>query len=245
MKISVAQIKPFKGDIEKNITAHLKLIELAIEAQVSALFFPELSITGYEADLAKSLATTQNDKRFDVFQKICDSNNITIGFGAPTKGTSKPLVSMVLFQPHKNRLTYSKQYLYKGEEQYFEKGNEPCYIQLENHKIAPAICYESTVADHSEAAISQSATIYVAAVMTNKSGIHKKLKGLSSLAKKHKIIVLMSNFVGVSGGSESAGKTSIWNQKGDLIGQMNHTDEGLLIYDTNSDLITLRTGQSN
>ena len=28
---------------------------------------------------------------------------------------------MVLFQPHKNRLTYSKQYLYKEEEQYFEK----------------------------------------------------------------------------------------------------------------------------
>lgn len=55
----------------------------------------------------------------------------------------------------------------------------------------------------------------------------------------------MSNFVGVSGGSESAGKTSIWNQKGDLIGQMSDTDEGLLIYDTNSDLITLSTGQSN
>jgi len=86
MKISVAQIKPSKGCIEKNITVHLELIQLAIEAQVSALFFPELSITGYEAELAKSLATDQNDKRFDFFQKISDSNNITIGFGAPTPG---------------------------------------------------------------------------------------------------------------------------------------------------------------
>tara|TARA_B110000483_G_scaffold203692_1_gene246147 strand:- start:1187 stop:1321 length:135 start_codon:yes stop_codon:yes gene_type:complete len=39
MKISVAQIKPFKGYIEKNITVHLELIQLAIEAQISALFF--------------------------------------------------------------------------------------------------------------------------------------------------------------------------------------------------------------
>ena len=79
--------------------------------------------------------------------------------------------------------------------------------------------------------------------MTNKSGIDKKLKGLFSLEKKHKIIVLMSNFVGVSVGSESAGKTSIWNEKGDLKGQMNRTDEGLLIYDKDSDLIkeTLKT----
>ena len=235
MKISVAQIKPFKGAIEKNIKAHLELIELAISEQVSALFFPELSITGYEPELAKSLATTQNDDRFDVFQKLSDLNNITIGFGVPTVGVSKPLVSMVLFQPNKERSTYSKQYLYQGEEAYFENGKKPCFIQIDNHKIAPAICYESSVSEHSDAAISQSATIYVAAVMTNLSGINKKLNVLSNLAKKHKIIVLMSNFVGISGGSESAGKSSIWNQNGKLKGQMNSKEEGLLIYDTDTD----------
>ena len=234
MKISVAQIEPFKGDIGKNITAHLELIHLAVESEVSAIFFPELSITGYEPELAKLLTTTQNDKRFEVFQEISDSKNITIGFGIPTPGISNPLVSMVLIQPYKNRLTYSKQYLYKGEEQYFEKGNEQCFVQLEHHKIAPAICYESTVVEHSDAAISQSATMYVAMVMTNLSGIDKKLNVLSGLAKKHNIIVLMSNFVGVSGGSKAAGKTSIWNRKGNLKGQMNDIDEGLLIYDTDT-----------
>ena len=234
MKISVAQIKPFKGGVEKNITAHLELIELATTEKVSAVFFPELSITGYEPELAKSLATTQKDQRFDVFQKISDLSNVTIGFGAPTVGISKPLVSMILFQPNKERMTYSKQYLYQGEEQYFENGKKPCFIQIDNHKIAPAICYESSVSEHCDAAISQSATIYVAAVMTNVSGINKKLNILSSLAKKHKIIVLMSNFVGISGGSESAGRSSIWNHKGELKGQMNSIEEGLLIYDTDT-----------
>ena len=234
MKISVAQIKPFKGGVEKNITAHLELIELATTEKVSAVFFPELSITGYEPELAKSLATTQKDKRFDVFQKVSDLNNITIGFGVPTAGISKPLVSMILFQPNKERMTYSKQYLYQDEEQYFNNGKKPCFIQIENHKIAPAICYESSVSEHSDAAISQSATIYVAAVMTNPSGINKNLNVLSNLAKKHKIIVLMSNFVGISGGSESAGRSSIWNHKGELKGQMNSIEEGLLIYDTDT-----------
>lgn len=237
MKICVAQIRPFKGNIEKNITSHLELIQFAAREQVSALFFPELSITGYEPELAKSLETNQNDKRFDVFQKMSDLNNITIGIGVPTVGVLKPLVSMVIFQPNKDRLTYSKQYLYKGEEQYFENGNTPCFIQINNHKIAPAICYESSVSEHSDAAISQSATIYIASVMTNLSGIQKKLSVLSGLAKKHRIIVLMSNFVGVSGGSQSAGKTSIWNQKGKLKGQMNSKDEGLLIYDTDTGIV--------
>ena len=235
MKISVAQIKPFKGAIEKNITTHLELIELAITEKVSAVFFPELSITGYEPELAKSLATTQNDQRFDVFQKISDLSNVTIGFGSPTVGISKPLVSMILFQPNKERMTYSKQYLYQGEEQYFENGKKPCFIQIDNHKIAPAICYESSVSEHCDAAISQSATIYVAAVMTSPSGINKNLNVLSNLAKKHEIIVLMSNFVGISRGCESAGRSSIWNQKGELKEQMNPTDEELLIYDTDTD----------
>ena len=237
MKICVAQIKPFKGAIKKNIASHLELIALAIDAQVSAVFFPELSMTGYEPDLASSLATTQNDERFDVFQKISDTKNITIGFCVPTVGVSKPLVSMLIFQPTKERLTYSKQYLYQGEERYFESGQKHCFIQIGAQKIAAAICYESTVPEHSEAAISQSATIYVAAVMTSLSGVNKKLNALSSVARKHKIIVLMANFVGISGGSESAGRSSIWNQKGDLKGQMNSKAEGLLIYDTNTDSI--------
>ena len=225
MKISVAQIKPFKGAIEKNITTHLELIELAITEKVSAVFFPELSITGYEPELAKSLATTQNDQRFDVFQKISDLSNVTIGFGSPTVGISKPLVSMILFQPNKERMTYSKQYLYQDEEQYFNNGKKSCFIQIENHKIAPAICYESSVSEHSDAAISQSATIYVAAVMTSPSGINKNLNVLSNLAKKHEIIVLMSNFVGISGGSESAGRSSIWNQKGESKRGIERTNE--------------------
>ena len=54
MKIGIAQIKPLKGDIERNLDKHLKFINNALEKQPDLLMFPELSLTGYEPELARS-----------------------------------------------------------------------------------------------------------------------------------------------------------------------------------------------
>src|SRR5918992_869265 len=108
MKICVAQTRPIKGDIQSNIDNHKKLIDLAVSNGADTIIFPELSVTGYEPELAKELATNPDDNRFDDFQKISDTKQITIGVGVPTKNTTGISISMVLFQPHKARQTYSK-----------------------------------------------------------------------------------------------------------------------------------------
>ena len=51
MKISIAQTRPIKGDIPANIEAHKRFINLAVSNGADAIFFPELSITGYEPEL--------------------------------------------------------------------------------------------------------------------------------------------------------------------------------------------------
>lgn len=63
MKICAAQTRPFKGDIQKNIDTHKKLINLAVSNGADLIFFPELSLTGYEPKLSKELATIQADSR--------------------------------------------------------------------------------------------------------------------------------------------------------------------------------------
>jgi predicted amidohydrolase len=81
MKICIAQSKPIKGNISANIEAHKTFIKLALTLNAEAIFFPELSLTGYEPELARELATNQNDHRLDIFQEISDKNNIMIGLG--------------------------------------------------------------------------------------------------------------------------------------------------------------------
>jgi predicted amidohydrolase len=48
----------------------------------------------------------------------------------------------------------------------------------------------------------------------------------------------MANYVGESGGYDCAGKSSVWNEKGELIGQLGDKAEGLIIFDTKSKEIT-------
>ena len=64
--------------------------------------------------------------------------------------------------------------------------------------------------------------------------IDKATKRLSDIANKYLMTVLMSNCVGQSGGYECAGKTSIWNKKGLLVAQLNDTNEGIIIIDTDT-----------
>lgn len=109
MKISIAQTRPIKGDIPANIARHQILIELAASFEATALFFPELSLTGYEPQLAKALATTQDDQRLDCFQQWSELHQMTIGVGIPVKTGTGIQIGMIFFQPGQPKQTYSKQ----------------------------------------------------------------------------------------------------------------------------------------
>lgn len=232
MKICVAQTKSVKGDIPQNIENHKRLIALAIEHGADTIIFPELSLTGYEPTLAKALATTPDDSRFDDFQNISDQEQITIGVGVPLKSNAGRCISMVLFHPHKPRQTYSKKYIHADEEPFFVGGeNATSFIHDQPH-LALAICYEISVPAHAEHAAENGATMYIASVAKFVNGIDKALQRLSDIARDYTMTVLMANCIGECDGEKCAGKTSIWNNNGALLGQLNVENEGILMIDT-------------
>jgi predicted amidohydrolase len=235
MKIAVAQTRPIKGDISKNIKPHKKLIDLAIFYKIDTIFFSELSLTGYEPELAKELATNQEDIIFDDFQEISNRNKITIGLGMPTKSNSGIKISMIIFQPGTPRQTYSKQQLHSDEFPYFVNGEEQIILTVDNKKIAPAICYESLLTDHSKNANNLGAEIYVASVAKPKNGIDKAIIHYPEIAKKFSMPVLMSNCVGYCDNFQSVGQSSVWTKAGNLVGQLDEKSEGLIIFDTETE----------
>lgn len=194
--------------------------------------FPELSLTGYEPGLAIELATDQDDSRFDDFQKISDTREITVGVGVPTKSGAGICISMVLFQPRQAKRTYSKTYLHPDEEAFFVAGQSSPELKVNGTHITLSICYEISVPEHLETALKSEPTIYVASVAKCVNGIGKALERLSGIAKTHSMAVLMSSSVGPSDGTICAGKSSVWNSQGTLLGQLNETSEGIIMLDT-------------
>ena len=232
MKICVAQTRSVKGDTRRNIDNHKKIIDLAVSNGAGVIIFPELSLTGYEPGLAKELATTPGDPRFDDFQKISDHKQITIGVGMPVKSNTSILISMIIFQPRTARQTYSKQYLHPDEYPYFINGQGQVFLMENREKIALAICYELSVPEHAANAHKNEAQIYVASVAKTAEGVKKAIATLSGIASKYAMTVLMANCIGECDGDECGGKSSAWNKQGLLLGQLNDKEEGILIIDT-------------
>lgn len=236
MKICIAQVKSVTSDIQQNIENHKKWINLAVSFGANAIFFPELSLTAYEPALSKKLAINPNDKRLDIFRNISDANKIAIGVGAPTKHKEGVCISMIIFQPNKPRRLYSKHYLHEDEEPYFVAGSKSPLLTIGDQKIAIAICYEISIYAHCKNAYENGADIYLASAAKFTGGIDKGLDRLSLIGDKYSMTVLMANCTGIADGQECAGKSSVWNDRGTLLAQLDTSAEGILILDTHTQI---------
>ncbi len=240
MRICLAQAKPVTGDIEKNIENHISMIRSALAYDSDAVVFPELSLTGYEPALARELAVSKTDARFDSLQALADAHQLMIAAGVPTFAGDKPHISMIVFQPRAEPIVYSKRFLHEDEFPHFAAGPATIGTIGDRPKIAPAICYEISVPSHSENAARNGAQIYLASVAKTARNIEAALRNLGDIARKYEMRALMVNSVGKSDGQECVGRSSIWNERGELIGQLEAETEGLLIFDTDRNMILAR-----
>jgi predicted amidohydrolase len=238
MKVCVAQTRPVKGDVQANIDQHKKLISLALSGGANLIIFPELSITGYEPELAGALATDPDDRRFDDFQRISDEQGLTIGIGMPIRKDTDTCIGMILFQPRRPRQVYLKKYIHPDEEAFFAGGYDSIGSIGAENDIALAICYELSIPEHSEKAFESGAKVYIASVAKSVSGVEKANKSLAEIANKYAMAVLMANCIGTCDNFDSGGSTAAWDKKGLLVGQLDAFSEGILVIDTDTEKLT-------
>ena len=232
MKICAAQHRPIAGDIGANISRHLKLIELAITQGSDLIFFPELSLTGYEPHLAKTLATDMHDPRLDVFQQCSDSQNIIIGLGLPVSAGDHVQIGMVWFNPNQLRCVYRKQQLHVDELPFFVRGNGQLVLKAAGHILAPAICYESLQPGHAEHAATLGADLYLASVAKPASQLAKAIRHYPAIARQHHLHVIMANCVGPSDNFRSVGQSAVWNNCGECVAQLDGESQGIILLNT-------------
>jgi len=231
MKACLIQIKSVKGDIARNIIHHANWIDKAAIYEPDLIVFPELSLTGYEPSLAKDLATTPADCRLEVFQDLSKKYKTTIAVGLPLKAALGVQIGMVFFQPDKEPISYAKQILHSDESPFFVPGINQIILQIDNIKIAPAICFESLLESHLNYCLSLKAQVYLASVCKNEKGMAKANNHFTHVAQEHKIPILTVNSIGQSDNFMSAGQSSIWDSKGALLEQLDSNEEGVLCFE--------------
>lgn len=218
MNIAVAQSISVRGNLEANIANHKAFVEKAVRHGCQLIVFPELSLTGYELDLVHEFAFRPNDKRFSPLQYLADLHGISIVVGAPiVYEESKLFIAAVAIRPNSQNFIYSKQNLYGKENAIFTTGSGSNIIEVNEKNIALSICADASNPVHAQKSAERSSSIYASGVLVSEQGYQKDTDILKNFASNHSMGVLMANHGGPTGGWQSAGKSAIWDDTGQLL----------------------------
>jgi len=236
MRIALAQIQSIPGKIDTNVEKHLTIIRQIESYELDAVFFPELSLTGYAPQLANDLAMNLKDPVFQSFIEFSERYKILVGVGFPLLSREGVQISMAFFQPKRQPLCYSKVFLHPDEKDYFIPGKKYIKLRIHDEIISPAICYESLLVVHHSKSIRQKGQVYLASVAKSHQAMDKAKSIYATLAKKCKIYVLVVNAWGLSGQFICGGNSGVWTPNENFNHQISSEKEGILIYDTISDI---------
>jgi predicted amidohydrolase len=242
VRIAIVQTQPAACEIGVNLDAHERWVKKTAAHRADMVFFPELSLLGYEPKHAARFAMRADDARLGIFEMLSHALRITIGVGAPTPGDGGVRISMIVFRPDAARIVYSKQHLHDDELPYFVAGLGQITLPGADHVIAPAICYESLLDAHCDAAVALGTTVYVASVAKSAKGIAKADAHYPAIARRHSLHVLMANCVGPCDDFEAVGSSSVRNPRGELLARLPASGEGALLLDTATNETTTISG---
>jgi predicted amidohydrolase len=229
-KIAAAQVPSIRGDIATNLEMHAAAIAAAAKHGVRVLVFPELSLTGYEPDLAAELAITGMDARLAPLAALARRYQIEVVLGAPLRdGATKPYLGAILFSATGVTTTYSKMHLGPSERTYFTPGSVPLAFNSNGQKIGMAICADSSQPSHPQAYADAGCTIYAAGVFLNAEWYATDVPRLAHYAARHHMLVVMANHAQSVGTYISVGKSAVLLPDGALLAQAENAESCLVI----------------
>ena len=240
--LAVAQTIPVPGDVEANLAQHLRLARRAAAAGAGVVVFPELSLTGYELDLAAALAFTERDPRLEPLRALASALDLVLVAGAPARIDSRLFIGAYILSPGGGIDLYTKHHLGAfspndspggsvppAESSVFEAGTRNPLIRIGDRSAAIAVCADTGRASHAQAAADRGADVYLASMFVIPADLERDTARLQSYATQHAMAVAFSNYGGPSGGLPSGGCSAVWSPSGTLIGQLGSAGAGLVV----------------
>lgn len=213
----LVQLPIVKGSIEQNLLEHKKCVELAARNGADVVVFPELSLTGYEPELADNLAIDVASNTVKQLSIVAKENGVVIISGCPLKNAeSRPSIGAIISYPSGKTDFYHKQHLHTGESEYFVAGKASYVFNYKEQRIALAICADFCNPIHASEAKMVNADVYLSSVLVSDNGFELDSQQLQSYASEHSFVVLMANHNCETGGWKACGKSRAWDSEGKL-----------------------------
>lgn len=240
--VAAAQSVSVRGDVDANLEQHLRLARAAAREGVRVLVFPELSLTGYELELARELAFTERDPRLQPLSDLAALHDMTLVVGAPALLADRLHIGAFLVSPDGSLGLYTKQRLGAfepgvqpgaavplPEASVFEPGSRDPLLCIDGVAAAIAVCADTGRPSHPERAAHRGAGLYLASMFVIPGDLETESARLRSHALQHSLGVVFANHGGPTGGLDSAGCSSIWSERGELLARLDGCGAGLVL----------------
>ncbi|MFO1093745.1 MAG: carbon-nitrogen hydrolase family protein [Planctomycetaceae bacterium] len=235
-KIAAAQVASVRGNLARNVQTHAAAIKVAAEHGVTVLVFPELSLIGYELDLAADLALTKTDERLSSLARLATVHGMTVIVGASlrTEGTL-PALGAIVFSGDGPIHTYAKMHLGGVEPAYFAPGRQPLVVATGREKVGVAICADASNTSHPGSYAANGCTIYAVGVFMNSEWYSTDAPRLAACASRFRMLVVMANHAESEGTDISVGRSAVWSPDGELLAEAAGVENSLIIATRNRD----------
>jgi predicted amidohydrolase len=240
--LAAAQTTPRRGDVAANILQHERLMLAAAEADARTLVFPELSLTGYELDIADHLAFSEDDDRLLSLRELAAELQMTVIVGAPARIDSGLHIAAFILSPDRLLDLYTKQRLGAFPADANSGGDvpppeatvfQPCQrnplLYVGGQPAAIAICADLGDTGHPKSAADRGAKTYLASTFVIPADLEADVARLRNYARAYSMTIVFANFGGPSGQLASAGCSAIVTSTGELLAQLPPTGAGLSI----------------
>lgn len=241
--LAAAQTIPKRGDVEANLHDHIRLAHAAGEGHARVLVFPELSLTGYELDLADELSFSEADSRLAPLVDLASAYRMAIIVGAPVRVGSGLHIGAFILSPDGSVDLHTKQLLGAfpldaspdgivppAEGTVFRPGARNPLVRCDGGAIAAvAVCAEIHRRSHPKEAARLGAKTYLASMFVIPSHLEVEMRLLRDYAVRHSLAVVFANFGGSSGGLPSGGSSAIVSENGDVLVQLRPSGTGVAI----------------
>jgi len=229
LTIAAAQAVSIRGDVERNLEHHGQLARLAASRKAGVIVFPELSLTGYELDLAEELAFSASDPRLERLEDVADSSGSIVVVGAPVRLGSALHIGAFIVAPGREPRLYTKRHVTPDESKVFAPGDLDPAIQVGTESATLAICADTTHPTHADAAAERGARLYLAGVFFDPEGIAENMERLGGYASRHSMVVAMANAGAPTSEFDSAGQSSIWSESGKCVARFPGLGAGIAL----------------
>ncbi len=239
MKIALAQTHIIWEDKEKNEINAVENIVQAVNAGAEAVFFPEMSLTGFSMNI--KVTAEKDEKTVFRFRQLACEHNAMIGIGwTKQRGRLAENHYTIIDRQGDVLSDYVKihPFSYASEDRFFVPGSQISYFELGGYKWSNFICYDLRFPELFQVASRKAEVILVSANWPKKREKHWKSL-LTARAIENQCYILAVNCVGVINGIEYSGGSCGITAEGEIVDMLDEK-AGIVIVDLQENIDELR-----